>query len=103
MFKQDKQCGFCCLPIPDFKGAGAFGCANCYTAFSDLLNAQTQQCQKGSVHRGRAPVSWLKKRIIESDLRKIEKDYIRCLAEQNYEKADYLKKMMYKLRVAILP
>jgi protein-arginine kinase activator protein McsA len=93
-----KRCPFCLLPLSSFLESGRLGCPYCYSAFSREIEKWTKDGQAGRVHRGSAPWRFLQKKKIRESLSQALQDFERCVAEENYERAGRLKKLIERLQ-----
>lgn len=93
-----KRCPFCLLPLRVFLESGVLGCPYCYSAFAKEIEQRLQEEQAGSHHRGTVPSRYLRKRKIQESLSQALRDFERCVAEERYEQAERLKKLIERLR-----
>lgn len=96
--RKAKRCPFCLLPLSSFLENGQLGCPYCYSAFSREIEKWAKNGQAGCVHRGSAPWRFLQKKKIQESLSRALQDFERCVAEENYEKAGRLKKLIERLQ-----
>ncbi|MDK2896893.1 MAG: protein arginine kinase activator [Candidatus Atribacteria bacterium] len=92
------QCSFCQTTLDNFLRTGYLGCPKCYQVFSDRVQDFLANCQPGSFHTGAVPSNWLKRKKLKRGIEKLEQDLSRCLREENYEKADQIKRLINKLK-----
>ncbi len=95
------RCSFCQTTLADVWENRFLGCSRCYATFIDQVRSILNNSQKGTIHKGKYPLRWSRKRILEHELRNIHKDYKQCLAEENYEKAEQLKRKMERIQTAL--
>lgn len=93
-----KRCPFCLLPLRTFLESGVLGCPYCYSAFAREITKRVQQEQAGDHHRGTVPWRYLRKQRIQRSLSQALRDFERCVAEERYEQAERLKKLIERLR-----
>ncbi len=95
------RCGFCQTTFADVWENRFLGCPCCYTSFIEKVKSILNSSQKGTVHKGKFPLRWSRKKILENDLQKVRKNYQQCLADQNYEMAEQLRKKMERIQEAL--
>jgi len=91
-----QKCGFCQMSFEDFLQKGVLGCPYCYTSFGSLLEPYLRAC--GPCHVGKKPYLWLKRRKLEKNFQRLKKDFEKCILEENYERASYLKRALERLQ-----
>lgn len=96
--RRKKRCPFCLLPLQAYLESGVLGCPYCYSAFSKEIEKQAQREQAGNKHRGNVPWRFLRKRRIQESLSQALRDFERCVAEERYEQAERLKKLIERLQ-----
>lgn len=96
--RRKKHCPFCLLPLRAFLENGTLGCPYCYSAFAREIARWAQQEQAGNRHRGAVPWRYLRRQKIQRSLSQALRDFERCVAEERYEQAERLKKLIERLR-----
>lgn len=91
-----QKCNFCQMSFEDFLRKGVLGCPYCYASFGSLLEPYLRAC--GSYHVGKKPYLWLKRRRLERDFQRLKRDFEKCILEENYERANYLKRALERLQ-----
>lgn len=99
--KEEVQCSKCKLTFDDFQRIGKFGCANCYTAFSDKLDHIFRRVHSGNMkHVGKIP-----KRIggnlhAKKELKMYREKLQQHIEREEFEKAaevrDLIKELEYE-------
>lgn len=99
--KTEVQCPKCKLTFDDFQRIGKFGCAYCYTAFSDKLDYVFRRVHSGNTkHVGKIP-----KRIggnlhVKKELEMYRKKLQEHVEKEEFEKAaevrDLIKELEYE-------
>ena len=82
-----QKCPSCGFSQADFKKTGRLGCANCYTTFADGLASLLKGMHKGTDHLGKVPARLAKTLERESQLKTLQRDLRKAVAEENYESA----------------
>lgn len=96
--RKKKSCPFCLLPLHVFLESGILGCPYCYSAFSREIAKRARREQAGDHHRGTIPWRYLQRKKIQQSLSQALRDLERCVAEERYEQAERLKKLIERLR-----
>lgn len=91
-----QKCDFCQMSFEEFLQKGFLGCPYCYASFGCFLEPYLRAC--GSYHVGKKPYLWLKQKKLKKDLQRLKKDLEKCILEENYERASYLKKVLERLQ-----
>lgn len=85
-------CPGCGLTAADFRAHGRLGCAECYTAFADLLAPLLHALHRGTRHRGRRPgPAAAVPAAPDRELSRLEGALARAVAEEDYEEAATLR------------
>lgn len=82
-----QKCASCGFSQADFKKTGRLGCATCYTTFADGLASLLKGMHKGTEHIGKVPARLAKTLERESQLKTLQRDLRKAVAEENYESA----------------
>lgn len=96
--RKRRHCPFCLLPLRAFLESGVLGCPYCYSAFAREITRWVQEGQAGNRHRGSVPWRYLRRQKIQRSLSQALRDFERCVAEERYEQAERLKKLIERLR-----
>lgn len=96
--RQRKRCPFCLLPLRVVLERGFMGCPYCYSAFSREIERWAREEQAGNHHRGGMPWRFVRRRKIQESLSQALRDFERCVAEERYEQAERLKRLIERLR-----
>lgn len=96
--RRKQRCPFCLLPLSAFLESGRLGCPYCYSAFSREIEKRVKVEQVGNHHRGNVPWRFVRKRKIQESLSQALQDFERCVAEERYEQAERLKKIIERLQ-----
>jgi protein arginine kinase activator len=85
------KCPTCGFSQADFKKTGRFGCSNCYDVFSDGLEAMLKNMHRGLEHKGKVPPRLQRIKEREEQLKKLQRELRKAVADENYEKAAGLR------------
>jgi len=91
-----QRCDFCQMSFEEFLRNGVLGCPRCYVSFNSLLEPYLRAC--GSYHVGKKPYLWLRRKKLEKNFQRLRADFEKCVSEENYERANYLKKVLERLQ-----
>lgn len=94
-------CDFCGTSFNDFQKMGFVGCAECYTAFGEKLEAVLLDFQEATEHIGKIPgkaseSAKLRKRLVE-----LERHLERQIAEEEYEAAAAARDQIKEIEVRL--
>jgi protein arginine kinase activator len=90
-------CSVCGFTQADFKKTGRLGCSACYDIFAESLESMLKNMQKGSEHVGKSPVSLLKNRQLDAQIKDLQSSLERAVAEEEYEKAADLRDQIRRI------
>lgn len=95
-----QKCAVCGFSQADFKKTGRLGCAHCYETFSEGLASLLKAMHKGTAHSGKVPARL--QRIIqrESEMKTLQRDLQKAVAEENYESAAQIRDRIRQLETA---
>ncbi len=79
-----EQCGY---SPEDFKKTGRFGCPQCYSTFTDLLEPMLDNMHKGTVHTGKVPERALQRKLLHDRLSELETELQSAIKAERYEDA----------------
>lgn len=79
-----EQCGF---TPNDFKKHGRFGCPQCYTTFSSLVDPMLDNMHKGTAHAGKIPERALERKSIHERIGELEINLDKAVKSELYEDA----------------
>jgi protein arginine kinase activator len=79
-----EQCGF---TQNDFKKHGRFGCPQCYSTFSSLVEPMLDNMHKGTAHTGKVPEKALERRSFQDRLDELETNLEAAVKTERYEEA----------------
>lgn len=82
-----QKCPSCGFSQADFKKTGRLGCATCYTTFADGLATLLKGMHKGTEHVGKVPARMAKTLERESQMKTLQRDLRKAVAEEDYETA----------------
>jgi protein arginine kinase activator len=82
-----QKCPVCGFSQADFKKTGRLGCAACYETFGEGLASLLKGMHKGTAHVGKAPARLLRSIQRETQLKSLQKDLRKAVAEEDYESA----------------
>jgi protein arginine kinase activator len=95
------KCPVCGFSQADFKKTGRFGCSNCYDAFAEGLEPMLKNMHKGLEHKGKVPARLVKARQRSEDLRKLQRDLSKAVADEKYETAAELRDKIKHLETEV--
>jgi protein arginine kinase activator len=81
------KCPVCGFSQADFKKTGRLGCAACYETFAETLETLIKGMHKGAEHVGKVPSRLLRTMEHEQQLKQLQKQLRKAVAEENYEAA----------------
>ena len=87
----DLKCTRCGFTQADFKKAGRFGCAECYTTFAEGLEALLKTMHKGVKHAGKVPHSLQQSRDLSDKLKTLQKKLEKAVADEDFEQAAMMR------------
>jgi protein arginine kinase activator len=99
---ENRRCAVCGFSQADFKKTGRLGCAFCYDTFAEGLESLLKAMHKGTSHIGKAPENYLLVRKREAELKSLQRDLQKAVANEDYESAaqlrDQIKQLEHKSR-----
>lgn len=99
--RHDTVCPKCGLSFEAFRKSGLFGCAECYTAFADRLDAVFRRIQGGTRHVGRTleAVPVHRAEAPAERLATLRAELKRAVSEEAYERAAKLRDEIKRLEL----
>jgi protein arginine kinase activator len=94
-----KRCAVCGFTQQDFKKTGRLGCAQCYETFSEGLQQLLKGMHKGTKHLGKVPARLRRTIEREQELKKLQRDLKKAVAEEDYETAARIRDHIKGLQV----
>jgi protein arginine kinase activator len=85
------RCPTCGFSQADFKKTGRFGCSTCYDAFGDGLDNMFKGMHKGTEHKGKVPTRLLQAKLRQEELKKLQRELRKAVADEKYEDAAQLR------------
>lgn len=95
---REKVCPFCGFSRLDFWEKGILSCPYCYSAFEEEITRKIAQRQLESFHVGKIPARWWKRQKLQQSISRVLAELKRCIQEEDYEKAEYCKHLINRLR-----
>jgi protein arginine kinase activator len=95
------RCPVCGFSQADFKKTGRFGCPNCYDAFAEGLEPMLKNMHKGMEHKGKVPARLVKARQRTEDMRKLQRELRKAVADEKYEAAAELRDQIKHLETEV--
>ena len=92
-----EQCGF---TQNDFKKHGRFGCPQCYSTFSSLVEPMLDNMHKGTAHTGKVPEKALERRSLQDRLDELETNLEAAVKTERYEEAARYRDEINQLKQA---
>lgn len=96
-----RECPFCHLSEVDFRTQGLLGCPYCYSVFEEELGKKISREGIRAYHVGKVPVRWWREKRISRTISRMLAEFRRCIDEENYEKAEYFKNLIDRLRARL--
>ncbi|MDP9292515.1 MAG: UvrB/UvrC motif-containing protein [Verrucomicrobiota bacterium] len=97
----NQKCPTCGFSQADFKKTGRLGCAACYETFAEGLGSLLKTMHKGTAHAGKIPSRLLQNMQRDAQMKNLQRDLARAVADENYESAaeirDQIKQLEHKL------
>jgi protein arginine kinase activator len=94
-----QKCPVCGFSQADFKKTGRLGCSNCYETFAEGLAPLLKGMHKGTAHVGKVPSRMIRTIERESQLKNLQRDLRKAVAEENYESAAQLRDQIQQYNV----
>lgn len=91
------RCPSCGFSHADFKKTGRFGCAACYDTFGEGLENMLKGMHKGTEHKGKVPPRLLKAKLRDEEMKKLQRDLRKAVADEKYETAAELRDRIKQL------
>jgi protein arginine kinase activator len=91
------QCGF---TQGDFKKHGRFGCPQCYSTFSTLVEPMLDNMHKGTAHTGKVPEKALERKSLQDRLGELESSLEAAVKTERYEEAARYRDEINQLKQA---
>ncbi|RXK56550.1 excinuclease ABC subunit B [Oleiharenicola lentus] len=96
----DAKCSACGFTQQDFKKTGRFGCPECYSHFSRLLDPMLDSMHKGSAHTGKIPQKAVTRRSLYERLTQLETELDQAIKAERYEDAARYRDEITQVRQA---
>jgi protein arginine kinase activator len=93
------KCPTCGFTQADFKKTGRLGCPACYDTFSEGLGGLMKDMHKGSAHMGKVPTRMARSIERDQQLKELQRDLRKAVADENYESAAELRDRIKTLQV----
>ncbi len=93
------KCPVCGFTQADFKKTGRLGCPACYDTFSEGLGGLMKGMHKGSAHMGKVPTRMARSIERDQQLKELQRDLRKAVADENYESAAELRDRIKTLQV----
>ncbi|HGY92299.1 MAG TPA: hypothetical protein ENK43_14105 [Planctomycetes bacterium] len=84
-------CEICGLDLATFRKRGAIGCPHDFEVFAEEIRAVLLKLHGGREHRGKLPRAFQTQRARAHQVRQLETDLERAVAEERYEEAANLR------------
>ncbi len=99
--EKEHVCSWCGLSIEEARRTNSVGCPSCYRNFIREFEEWIGQYQLGNVHRGKVPLRWARVRKIRERVEKMVRELKKCIAEENYERAEQIKNFILRLQARL--
>jgi protein arginine kinase activator len=97
----NQKCLVCGFTQADFKKTGRLGCSTCYQTFSEGLESLLKAMHKGTEHVGKLPERAARQLKLSDEMRALNDNLQKAVAEENYETAadlrDQIKQLEHEL------
>lgn len=97
----DITCTTCGTTYEDFRKSGLLGCADCYKAFHDPLEALLKRVHGHTHHAGRVPGGQAGKASIQMEIDHLKEQLVRAIAAEEYEEAASLRDRVRALQTQL--
>jgi len=94
-----QKCPVCGFSQADFKKTGRLGCGACYETFGEGLASLLKGMHKGTAHVGKVPARLLRSLERETQLKSLQKDLRKAVAEEDYESAAEIRDRIRHMNV----
>ena len=81
------RCEHCGFTQNDFKKHGRFGCPQCYSTFSSMVEPMLDNMHKGTKHSGKVPQKALERQSLYDRLTQLEDNLEAAIKSERYEDA----------------
>jgi len=85
------RCPACGFTLANFKKTGRLGCGACYQTFESGLKPLLKAMHKGERHIGKVPGKAGAARDLAEQVKELEKDLQRAIADERYENAALIR------------
>lgn len=92
-----QKCPVCGFSQADFKKTGRLGCASCYDTFWEGLSSLLKAMHKGTSHIGKVPARLARALQLGAQMKTLQSDLDKAIAEENYETAADLRDQIREL------
>lgn len=92
-----QKCPVCGFTQADFKKSGRLGCSACYVTFAEGLGSLLKAMHKGTEHVGKLPQRAHRELERTDQMRSLQDDLQKAVAEENYEDAAALRDKIRQL------
>ena len=94
--KEDEEnsalvCETCGMTYGEFKRSGMLGCAKCYSAFREPLEALLTRVHGNTQHAGRIPGSVRSSASIRMNIERLRQQLAKAVSDEEYEEAAQLR------------
>lgn len=96
-----QKCAVCGFSQADFKKTGRLGCSACYETFSEGLGSLLKGMHKGTAHVGKQPARLTRSLERTAQMKNLQRDLRKAVAEENYESAAQLRDQIRHLGVDV--
>jgi protein arginine kinase activator len=93
----DVTCPSCGMKFAEFQGAGRFGCADDYEAFSELILPRLERFHDATQHVGKSPRTGDSARTQAGYVRSLRAQLREAVAQEAYERAAKLRDEIRKI------
>lgn len=93
----NQKCPVCGFTQADFKKTGRLGCSTCYQTFAEGLESLLKAMHKGTEHVGKLPEHAARQLKLSDQMRALNVNLQKAVAEENYETAANLRDQIRQL------
>lgn len=96
-YMKNKICPSCGLSDSELRSGGKFGCPECYSVFSDVIDNMLKKMHLSNEYKGMKPAGQSKKISLKKRIENMREDMQKAVDRQEYEEAARLRDAIKKL------
>lgn len=98
--KNQLKCPQCGYTQADLKKTARLGCPECYVTFADSLKPMLKSMHRGTRHVGKVPGGTAPVADPAAQLKSVERELVKAVAEEDYERAAELRDQLKALKAS---